>query len=80
MHLLLAQLRVPGRQHHPPRLFFGANPDGARAANQGEGIVPDDFRRAVEFQVNRVIREWPNGAELVGYAQNNAGGVSPIGV
>ena len=29
-------------------LFFGADPDGAGAADQGEGIVADDFGGAFE--------------------------------
>ena len=47
---------------------------------QREGIIADDLRRAVEFQLDGVIGKGPNGAEFVGYAQNHARRVRPVGI
>src|SRR5258705_2808007 len=43
LELLGAEIGVSGGKFYGAGLFFGANPDGAGAADQGEGVVADDF-------------------------------------
>ncbi len=77
--LLLAQDRMRGGKRHFARLLLGANPDGAGAADQGEGIVADDLGGALEFELDGVVGKWADGAELIGDAQDDASGVGAVG-
>src|SRR5580704_13162181 len=76
--LLRAQLRMCRREPHRSRFFLRSNPDSARSADQRKGVVADNLRRAFQVQLDGVVCKWPDGAKFVGYAQNDAGGISAI--
>src|SRR5713101_4914865 len=59
-------------------LFFGPNPDRSCATDQREGIVSDKLRRALQFKLDRVGSEWPDGVKFVCDAENHASRVSPV--
>src|SRR6202012_387377 len=56
-----------------------ANPDCACACHQGEWVVANQGCRPRELQLNGVIRNGANATELVGPAEDDAGGVGAIG-
>ena len=60
-------------------LFLCANPDGAGAADEREGIVADELGRAFELEGDGIVGEGADGAELVGDAEDDAGGVGAVG-
>ncbi len=80
LELLGAEIGVSGGKFYGAGLFFGANPDGAGAADQGEGIVADDFGGAIEGEFDGVVGEGADGAELVGDAEDDTSGVGAVGV
>ena len=67
-----------GRQPDFPGLFLGSNPDRAGSADQGERIVSDDFRRALQLKLDGVVGKWPDGVKFIGHAQHDAGGVGSV--
>jgi hypothetical protein len=50
--LLRPQLRVRCRERYGSRFFLCASPDRARASNQRERIVANDFGRAFQFELD----------------------------
>src|SRR5271154_279305 len=80
LHLLLAENWVPGCKPRCAGLLFGANPDGAGAANHGKRIVTDDFRRAFELKFDGIVGEGADGAILIGNADDHASGIGTIGL
>src|SRR6266700_5369309 len=79
LNLLQTQSRMHCRELHCPSGFFRPNPNCSRSANEGEGIVPDDFCRAIKFQPNCVVGKRLHGAEFVGDAEHDARRVCAIG-
>ena len=67
------------RETHAAGLLLGANPDGAGAANHRERIVANQFGRALQVQLDGVVRKGPNRAELIGDAKNHARCIGAIG-
>ena len=59
--------------------FGGADPDGAGAADEGEGIVADDFAGAFESELDAICGEVAKVAVFVVDAEDNADGVGAIG-
>ena len=80
LELLGAEIGVGGGESYGAGFLFGADPDGAGAADQGEGIVADDFGGAIEGELDGVVGKGVDGAEFVGDAQDDAGGVGAVGV
>jgi hypothetical protein len=78
--LLRTQLGMCCREPHRCRFFFRSNPDSARSADQRKGVVANNFRGPFQVQLDGVVRKRPDSAKFVGYAQNNAGGISAIRV
>lgn len=78
LDMLGAKVGVVGGKAHFPRLFSGANPDGASAANEREWIVSDKFGWAGEFESDGVVGEGADGVEFVGNAEDDAGSVGAI--
>src|SRR5258705_8161029 len=73
LELLGAEIGVRGGKFYGAGLFFGAGPDGAGAADYGEGIVADDFGGGIEGGIDGGGGEGGGGAEFGGDAQDDAG-------
>src|ERR1035441_5141426 len=72
--VLDAEDGVMGRETHLAGLLTGANPDGACAADQREGIIADEMGGAGELEADGVVGEGADGVEFVCDAQDDAGG------
>src|ERR1035437_872330 len=79
LDVLDAEVGVVRGEAHLAGFLGGANPDGAGAADEREGIVANQLGRAGEFEPDRVAGEGADGVELVCDAKHDAGGVGSIG-
>ena len=59
-------------------LLACANPDGSGAADEREGIVTDEVCRTFEREGDGIVSVGADGAELVGDAKDDAGGVGSV--
>src|SRR3984893_14973476 len=61
-------------------LLFGANPDGARSANERLRIVANELRRSGEREYDGVVGVGTDSIELIGHTQYNAGCIRTVGL
>ncbi len=61
-------------------LLACAQPDCAGSADEREGIVADQLSRAFQCKGDGIVGVGADGAELVGDAKDDAGGVGSVGV
>src|SRR6478609_1886126 len=59
--------------------FPRTNPDRARASDEREGVVSNEFCGALELEYDGIVRVGADAAELVGDAQDDAGGIGSVG-
>ena len=67
-----------GRQANIACRFACSNPDCTGATDECKRIVADDLGGAFESKRDRVVGVGPNGAEFVGDAEDDTGGVGTI--
>src|ERR1019366_8387608 len=60
------------------RLFACANPDGARSADERKRVVANQLSGTFQRKGDGIVRVGADGAELVGDAQDDAGGVGSV--
>ena len=63
---LRAEMRVMRDKDDLSRLFGSANPNRRCPSDKGHWIIPDNYRRATEFETNGVRFKRPDCIELVG--------------
>jgi hypothetical protein len=79
LDVLRAEIGMVCGEAHFAGYFAGANPNGAGASDEREGIVADELSRAGELEVDGIVGEGTDGVEFVGNAQDNASGVGSVG-
>src|SRR5882762_961012 len=79
MQLLFAEFGMCGCQRHGSRLFLGADPDGASAADQGKRIVPNDFAWAIQVEPDGVVGKRADPVELIGDTQHDPRRICAVG-